>query len=450
MGLFDPTSSKQMFAGDSIHTFVVRVAAVAFAFFTSIIVSNLGPEVKGEVAIVIFLGAIIKLVSTLGFETATVYFLRRKLYNYGTISRALNLAYPVQYVVSGIILFPTFYIGYSHGVFGDVSFKLIGLAFAIAPLEMLFDLQINFFAGCGEIKRGNMVGLLMNLLYVLILGAVILFVSEDTVGVLAAYAMSVVAASVLAISLHSRKRTGGPAFEYNPKLLKDLASYGIRSQVGSLTRKLASRVDLMMINVLLAITSAGIYSVALNWAEMVLFVPLILHFVLFPYASERPRDQSIDLTNRVTRLSVATLLTVGILVCAAFPVIERIIYKPDYSAAIVPLIVIMPGVVFIGLFRMLMGGLDGLGKPQYATYATTAGLVLTIVMNYAFIPKFGLMGAAIATTLTNLSMFSVVAFFYVTHSQSRLSDFLVPRVSDFAHVRKTLISLISDGEAGRS
>jgi len=431
-----------MFVKDSINTFLLRCAVYGLAFWVSIIVSNLGQEVKGEVAIVFMMTDVVRLVSLMGFDAAAVYYLRRKKYDYDTVARTLNLVAPLMFLGWSLILFPLFYWLHSSGLFGNVDFKYIAACFVIAPFGSLMDIQINIFNGSGEIRRGNIVSFLFNVWYLLTLAVITFVFFEGTWGVLAAYAFAFVLSSLVGVAMNWKRSRSRRGFEWNPVLIKDLASWGIRSQAGALARKIASRTDLLLTNYFITVASAGVYAVALNWAELSLFIPFVLHYVLFPHVSGRERESSIRLTNRVARLSAAVLILIGASVCVIFPYMERILYKPDYSGAIYPIIIVMPGVISMGLFKIIMGGLDGLGRPQYGTYASFGALVSTVALNVLLIPRFGLIGAAAATSITGLVAFSIVGLYYRHLSSAKWSDFLFVKSEDIVAVYESVKSVV--------
>ena len=81
-----------------------------------------------------------------------------------------------------------------------------------------------------------------------------------------------------------------------------------------------------------------------------------------------------------------------------------------------------------------MGGLDGLGKPQYSTIASYVALASTIALNIILIPRFGMIGAAASTSITGAVAFFVMAHYYRKISEASWSDFLVVRRADLAQV----------------
>ena len=70
----------------------------------------------------------------------------------------------------------------------------------------------------------------------------------------------------------------------------------------------------------------------------------------------------------------------------------------EYYGAIMPMKIIMPTLVFIGLTN-IMGTqmLVPLGKEKYVLYSEVAGALIDIIFKYDLIPKMAAVGAAIGT-----------------------------------------------------
>jgi O-antigen/teichoic acid export membrane protein len=422
-----------MFVRDSINTIFTRSGAYVLAFLISIAVSNLGQEVKGQVAVIVFVSGLMRIVSIMGYDVAAIYFLRQRKYDYDTIARNLNTLVPLMLAAWTLLLFPLLYYLHTIDLFGDIGFALVCACLAIVPANSLMNIQICFLIGAGEITRANKIGILFNLLYLVFLVITMFLFLRDTWGVIGAYTAAFAISGLAALAMNWGRRSGRSGFEWNVEIIKDMGSWGMRSQAGALARYMTNRVDLFLTNFYGTAFLAGVYSVALNWAELPQFIPGTLVYVLFPHASGREKASSIDLTNRVSRLSVLSLLVMSAAICALFPMVERILYKPDYSEAIYPLIVVVPGLVLKGVFRVLMGGVDGLGKPQYSTYASFAALVSTVTLNVILIPRFGMIGAATASSVTGAVAFFIMTHYYRKVSNARWSDFLIVRKEDIVH-----------------
>ncbi len=427
-----------MFARDTINTFIIKLCSYVLIFIATILISNMGQRIKGEVAILFLVADLIRMITYMGIEVAIVYFLRKGIFDYDTISRNLNAALPVFHIVWTVILLPMTYWLHSIGAFGEIRFVFIAACFVIAPLIGLYNLQLAIFNGSGEIRRGNRVSLVMVAAYLAFLTLVILIGYGETWGVIAAYCCALLAAFALGVAMNWNRGNRPRGFEFRADVIGSLAGWGLKSQVGALLRRASNRVGLLLTNLFVSLFAAGVYSVAINWSELLTFVPLTLYYVLFPHASGRERSQSIDLINRVSRLSIAVMVFAVIGVGIGFPLAERFIYSPDYSDAVLPLFILLPGAAAVGIFNILMGGTDALGRPIFGTYASIVSLISTVILNIILIPRYGIIGAAISTSLTGIVMLAVIAVSYHRLSESKWSTILVPRSEDFTHALESL------------
>jgi len=421
-----------MFARDTINTIVIKFLSFVLLFVASILISNMGQAVKGEIAILFLVADLIRMVTYMGVEVALVYYLRKGTFDYDAITRNLNSALPILHIFWTALLLPLSYWLHGMGIFGNIRFVFIASCFVIAPLLGLYNLQIAILNGAGEIRKGNRVSLFMVAAYLICLMAALYTEFSETWEVIAAYCCALFASFLMGVAINWNKSRSRRGFEFRTDVVIDLASWGIKSQIGALLRRASYRLGLFLTNLFVSLFAAGVYSVALNWSDLLTIIPLTLYYVLFPHASGREREQSINLINRVSRLSVILLAATVVFVCICFPIAERIIYNPDYSDAILPLFILIPGAAAVGTFNILMGGTDALGKPIFGTYASIASLLSTVFLNIILIPRFGIIGAAVSTSLTGLVMFGVISTAYRRISGSSWNEILIPRKADIS------------------
>lgn len=168
-------------------------------------------------------------------------------------------------------------------------------------------------------------------------------------------------------------------------------------------------VDVMMLRILGTAESTGHYKAALVLAEYIWVVPKVVQSLMLHSGSrlwsENEHDRIESLISTITRqLFLATsLLAIGIFVLA-----DRFIplyYGAEFTPAILPLMILMPGSVGYALARPIYGMNKGSGYlwPVVATLSVSA--VLNGVANYVLIPIYGTSGAAVATSVSYGSMF---------------------------------------------
>ena len=79
--------------------------------------------------------------------------------------------------------------------------------------------------------------------------------------------------------------------------------------------------------------------------------------------------------------------------------IVKVVYGVSYLPASLPLLILSPVIIFnsINFFETLFGAKE---KPEYNSVISVASMSLNVVLNYFLIIKLGVVGAAIATTIS--------------------------------------------------
>lgn len=116
-----------------------------------------------------------------------------------------------------------------------------------------------------------------------------------------------------------------------------------------------------------------------------------------------------------------------------------LLYGSRFRGAILPLIVLLPGIIALGLVKLLSGHLHGRGKPHFGSIATIVSLVITIVLDIVLIPAYGVVGAALATTCAYITSLIVIIWFFTRESGLKVREYLMPSV-EFIHVIRKRIS----------
>ena len=155
------------------------------------------------------------------------------------------------------------------------------------------------------------------------------------------------------------------------------------------------QIDIIMLGILLTTKDVGFYTAAFNM--IFAFIGLVSATnVLFPVFTQLEGEELKNAFGKTFRyLSLFAFPCAFGLAFIANPVI-KVVYGAEYLPAVAPfyvlclLILITPLNFFSTLF-------DSKEKPEYPAKITIIASGLNIVLNYFFILKFGMIGAAIAT-----------------------------------------------------
>jgi O-antigen/teichoic acid export membrane protein len=231
-------------------------------------------------------------------------------------------------------------------------------------------------------------------------------------GVAAFLVSNVVAAAVVAVVGFGVVRKRIPlrkALRTRTVSRRELLSFNILNILLVVMMMSLFHVDVVMVRLLAGDSEAGHYKAALALAEYLWFVPLALQSLLLHSASELWSNDRVDrITDLASRLTRYVLLLTVLMGCGIYALADRFVplyFGESFTAAIDPLILLLPGVLGFALARPLFAINQSTGRLVPVIAATGTSAVLNVVCNALFIPSFGIVGAAMATSLGYGSMF---------------------------------------------
>lgn len=213
------------------------------------------------------------------------------------------------------------------------------------------------------------------------------------------------AASVLAISAIA----AGKGARTGEVRAKELLTFQFYLLAFTLVLNLLQKVDLILVKALsspdavTASANAGFYGAAINVANLTYQVIISVTFVIFPlvsqstFADDRKLTQSyIANTVRYTLMIMALLAT---LFSANAGGVLRVIYPDAYQAGSGALGWVAFGMLAFGLVYVLTTIISASGRPMVSLMVGVVTLAASAGLNALLIPRLGLAGAGLATTL---------------------------------------------------
>lgn len=246
-----------------------------------------------------------------------------------------------------------------------------------------------------------------------VLGLSLAYAGLDVAGLLVGKALAALLAAAVAasflgdrLSLSAVLRPVDAGF---PR--RRLLAFNLQNTVFVLLTVSLYHVDVLLLQPLVGSERTGFYKAALVVAEFVWVVPIAVQTVFVHSASELwstgQREAVTELASRATRytLSITLLLVVGI--AALSREFVTIYFGPDFLAASTALLFLLPGVVGFAVARPIYAVGQAKGELRTLIYATGSAAALNLALNLLLIPRFGLVGAATATSVGYGSMLVV-------------------------------------------
>ena len=171
------------------------------------------------------------------------------------------------------------------------------------------------------------------------------------------------------------------------------------------------KVDIVLIRAWVGPSRAGIYSAALALAEYLWFIPTTLQILFIHSTSDLWEQRRIsiinDMASRATRYTALVVALMALGIAALAPLFVPWYYSASYSEAVTPLYVLLPGAVAFAIARPMFSIGQGNGNLRPLIMATGVAAGVNLVLNVLLIPRFGILGAAFATSLGYASMLAM-------------------------------------------
>lgn len=212
-------------------------------------------------------------------------------------------------------------------------------------------------------------------------------------------------------------------------VIRRAVGLGFRYHVGMTAMFLLWRADVFMLNERVSRSQVGLYSLAVTLAELTYLATDSVSQALLP----RQVDPSLEEAGRFTARLARTNLIVAILIIGAMSVFAPVgltrVYGDAYRGTTSALVVLGPGIVMLCLARTLLPYLVRLERPWAVSALTVSALALNIALNLALIPRMGIVGSSLASSVAYGVLSAIAVAWWCRSAQLGLRE-LIPRISD--------------------
>lgn len=198
---------------------------------------------------------------------------------------------------------------------------------------------------------------------------------------------------------------------------------GATNLVGLLNYK----VDLFLVERFLGLSVTGVYSIAVMVAELLWLVSSSVTTAAYARIGAPDAAAAARLTVRAVHASVLLLLALAPLLWLAAAVAVPWLLGPEYRPALLALAVLLPGVAVYGAASALSAWFTNqAGRPRVPAMLATVSLLINVVVSLVTIPHLGMLGGALATTLSYTATVALAAGWFMRASGVSAATLLRP------------------------
>ena len=377
---------------------------ILVSFGASVLAARLlGPEQRGALAAAVVYVTLASAIADAGLNQAVPYFAARHKPDAAavlgtTCMLALVLGGVAAAAAYGLLVF---YRVDSHGVL----FYLPSVPFSLLTTHLA-----AFMYGGGMLTQFNIVRVLQSaLLLVALTVAALLGRPDVTVVLIAAVVLSVVLTAAAALMLGRYM----PFREWtiDARIASGLLRYAVQSYLGNLCWLFNSRLDQLVMSLVLPAASLGIYATAVSYAGVVFSFFSAFAMLAFAKASAvdgHAEDEIRAIIRHYARVSWLTGVPTAFAVAAAAPWLYPVLFGSDFEAGVAPAMILCAGSVFLGINYTLSNGMRIRNQPLRPSIAEAVGVVVSITGLIYVLPRTGIVGAAIVSLLSYVTVFGIL------------------------------------------
>ncbi len=407
-----------------------RLVIMFASFFVSWISARyLGVELKGKYSYLLTISGFVWLVIDLGVYRSYPYFVRKypqrlqQLFSWSVFQFLLETS---VFTILGLLMIK------------PLS-ELIGFSFCPAYMIIIilsitftkFNMQLQaLYLGMDKIFDHSMSQFCSTLLFLLMLLAGLLVFNwpDRLVWVLSIMLIT----SLFSIVYYLNRSRWDARFVLPDKdFLKLIYIYGFRVFLSSLFILLLLRFDIILIKRMLSFNEVGIYSVAANIIEGLQIASNVVGGLLLVKLTDSDTlEQKWHIMRRVT---LAFLIVLGA-ANLTFVLAGRVILSAFYGRAFVPVysvyLWLIPASFCLSFGSLFNNYLNSKGFPIISIILPAIALLANIIINLLLIPIWGIVGAAIASSIAYAWWFLSIIIYEHRSSGGRMLGHLVFKKTD--------------------
>ncbi len=404
-------------ARGSLINLVTRAFAVALGLAITLYTARLGPEQQGAFALFTAVEAVLLALGS-GFGVA----IARRISHHGERPGGLVSASVLVCMACGVLVGAALLAIASIAGGAYASLALLAVA---APLMFVTPNLAGLWLGSGRMLALARLTLGAPVLTLAgIAAAALLGLPPALQVVLWAWVLArlIVALAVLATAVRGAwlQSPDAPALAAQARFIGVI---GLTNLVGLLNYK----VDIFLVEYFLGLAPTGVYSIAVMVAELLWLVSSSVTTAAYARIGAPDAAAASRTTVRAVHASMLLLCVLSPLLWLGAALLVPWLLGPVYAPSLLALAVLLPGVAMYGAASALSAWFTNhAGRPLVPALLASVSLLINIVVSVLAIPRLGMLGGALATSVSYLAVVALGAWLFVHASGMRAGVLLRP------------------------
>ena len=386
--------------------------------YSSLIARYLGPELKGETAYISSIMGIAAVVLSFGLHQVYPFYRKDDANIKYKFMNNMYLLFVIYSIITAVLCF----VFRQNGVL--VSVMILSVIAAYMRIVGYIYMVEN------SVKRN----ILMLIVHTIQIGYVIclmIFTEENLFwGV-----SNLIFVDTLLCLIYTVKLNVKPDLSMvDLKFLAKSFALGAVPMVTILSSILSTRIDILMLKEYPNVSMAqiGIYSIGVMLAERVLLVPNAVKDILVSKLAKGKTGEEVAMVMRICFLMFLGITLLG-------DVFINLVYGAKYDGAYAVTVVTMFGVCAVMFHRMIELYNIVNHMQKFTLFIVVTSTLVNVAVNMFLIPMWGILGAAVATTISYTYATVVCLIFFSRHSGIKIRKMIFITKSDIKIIKSLFV-----------
>lgn len=388
---------------------------VALGIVVSIVLTrSFGAHDRGVYFLLVGANAMVADVVGPGVGDALATFAARGRHLFGDL-HAVAVVAAVCVGAAGLALGSVAFILLRENVLRSLSYPELLVALLVVPATVYQRYWTSLMIGLGRISLLNWTTAALNIVSATAMIVTVGALGLGIPGFLGAWAATMLVGACLSVVLS--RRIEGRLWRPNCRVAREVAVFGARSNGAAIAQQVSLRFDAYAVNAIVGTSALGVYSLATTVAESAWIPVRALNAASLTRTARLSQRESAELTASLVRLSTLLIAVVAAPIAIASPWLLPAVYGSDFRGAVIPFVVLLPGVACLSAMFLLHNYiLVQMQRPGLLSIVTLAQAAIGIALFVGLIELWGIKGAAVASTITYALVLAAAVVIFVRDS----------------------------------
>jgi O-antigen/teichoic acid export membrane protein len=419
--------TKTTFVKKVVHSLLSQVVIIIISGLTGVVVARvLGPSGKGDFTLLLTFFMLSITLFANGLKSAQIHLTRKFTVEEVSVNILLIS------VVIGVLLFLVVYLSLpilTNTFLKDIDNSLIILVAIGFSFELLKSGFSRILQSKYLIEQFNYFRIIALFDYLIIISCVFLIFGGEVK--YAVYArISTLFINLLLVYFITSRHVKLTLRLVSLAVIWKLLLYAWKTGFGALFGMFQYRIDVFIVGYFLDSEAVGLYAIGMGLGELLWKIPSAITNVLLPRVANATDEEANILTPQVCRITLIIISFFGVILFLFADYAVILLYGKAFSYSGIIVRLILPGVIFTSIWKILTNDFMARGFAIYYSYSALLAAIVIVTLDILVIPKYGLIGAAVASSIAYFISFAFLATIFSKITNNSIF-FFIPRKKDF-------------------